>query len=153
MNKKDSINSIDSYLNIMLRDYLDLQNNKFQNKNILEQQLGILVKMSQFTNLKLNSVGNNLNDYLQMGSSILPNNNTSYQGNMSMLPPSTNPTSNPTTIHNPIAVNVNPISSSINKLNSLNNNNQISQQITDNMNFQGENQNNAISIVKAPKNE
>lgn len=49
----------DFYIKSMLLNYLDLQNNKQQNKNTLELQLNLLVRMSQLTNLKLNSMNIN----------------------------------------------------------------------------------------------
>ena len=73
-NKEQSF--IDGYIQIMLKEYLELQNNKFQNKNVLEEKLKLLIKMNQFTNLKLNSMDEvSLNDYYLM-------NNQRINGNL-----------------------------------------------------------------------
>lgn len=73
-NKEQSF--IDGYIQIMLKEYLELQNNKFPNKNVLEEKLKLLIKMNQFTNLKLNSMdGVSLNDYYLM-------NNQGINGNL-----------------------------------------------------------------------
>jgi len=124
-------NFADSYINMMLKKYLELQNNKFQTQEVLEQELNLLIKMNQYTNLKLSMGGNNsINNITTISNKINNTINDYSSSNIFQMSPTkvntninTNSFNNQTQIANNINIGNNNINNNVNNSFNINNNN------------------------------